>query len=268
MYLIFHEYQHLIKVRQAWFSSDAHQRSASARTVMLVNVPKDIMSEGGLRELASSIGGVGNVQNIWLAKNVKKLEKVYDDRDKECARLEKAEAKLLAKAAKNERKGKTPKGSSNAASSDENVAQALSDPERADADSIVDKYLSPKEKGKITWKQGFLGLIGTKMDRKQSPAYIRSHNEELEKMRQDANALENGNVAWLRFNTQQEAHTFARMVNRTKERKLVVSSVEVLPEDIQWSNTSMNPHERKIRTLISWGLTIGLIIIWSIPVGQ
>jgi hypothetical protein len=28
----------------------------------------------------------------------------------------------------------------------------------------------------------------------------------------------------------------------------------------------MNPYQRKIRTIISWSLTIGLIIIWAIPV--
>jgi hypothetical protein len=50
---------------------------------------------------------------------------------------------------------------------------------------LLEKYLTPKQRNKITWKQGFLGLIGRKMDREQSPAFIREKNEELEKMRAD-----------------------------------------------------------------------------------
>lgn len=41
---------------------------------------------------------------------------------------------------------------------------------------------------------------------------------------------------------------------------------QVVPEDIEWNNTSKNPYQRKIGGLISWALTVGLIIIWSIPV--
>jgi hypothetical protein len=28
----------------------------------------------------------------------------------------------------------------------------------------------------------------------------------------------------------------------------------------------MNPYQRKVRTIISWSLTVGLIIIWAVPV--
>jgi hypothetical protein len=40
----------------------------------------------------------------------------------------------------------------------------------------------------------------------------------------------------------------------------------VIPEDIEWSNIGKNPYQRKISTIISWALTIGLIIIWAVPV--
>lgn len=42
--------------------------------------------------------------------------------------------------------------------------------------------------------------------------------------------------------------------------------LQVVPEDIEWNNTSKNPYQRKIGGIISWTLTIGLIIVWSIPV--
>lgn len=47
---------------------------------------------------------------------------------------------------------------------------------------------------------------------------------------------------------------------------LIRGGVELVPEDIEWSNISMSPYERQIRTIVSWCLTVGLIIVWAIPV--
>lgn len=239
---------------------------------MLVNVPKDLMSGSTLRELASGITHSAAPIKVWLSREAKKIEDVYDDRAKEHARLEAGEGKMLMRAVKNVKKNKVP---------------SSPDSERAStsADSLLEKYLTPKQRNKLTWKQGFLGLIGRKMDREQSPAFIREKNEELERMRADMEQFQLGNVAFMRFKSQAEAHTFARCVNKDKARKLIHSGIEVsrgiastemrrpdilplqvVPEDIEWNNTSKNPYQRKIGSIISWALTIGLITIWSIPV--
>ncbi|KAI5449824.1 phosphate metabolism protein 7 [Naganishia albida] len=256
IYIIFREYQHFLVTRQSWLTSSTHQRLARARTVMLVNVPKDLMSGSTLRELAGSITHSAAPVKVWLSREAKKIEDVYDERTKEHARLEAGEGKMLMQAVKNVKKKKVPSSTSS------------SDPERTttSADALIEKYLTPKQRSKVTWKQGFLGLIGRKMDREQSPAFIREKNEELERMRGDLDQFELGNVAFLRFKSQAEAHTFARCVNKDRERKLIKSGIEVVPEDIEWNNTSKNPYQRKIGGIISWALTIGLIIVWSIPV--
>ena len=256
LYIIFQEYQHFIKTRQQWLSTTTHQRLARARTVQLVNVPEDLMNGSTLRELAGSITQSSSPVKVWLSREAKKIEDVYDERNDEHLRLEAGEGKMLMQAVKNVKKNKLPSGSS-----------ASADPERASSvDALLEKYLTPKQRSKITWKQGFLGLIGRKMDREQSPAFIREKNEELEKMRADLEQFKLGNVAFLRFKTQAEAHTFARCVNKAKERKGITTGIEVVPEDIEWNNTSKNPKQRKVGGIISWSLTIGLIIIWSIPV--
>lgn len=260
IYLIFREYVHLMKVRQAWLASQTHQRLARTRTVMLVNVPEDLMSGSALEELSTTIStrsSTGSRTKVWLARKVGDMEKIFDDRNDECSRLEAGEAKLLAKVSKNVKKGKTP---SNPPAGQSNSPMET---ERAGSDAIIDKYLTPKEKGKISWKQGPLGLIGKKMDRQQSPAFIREKNSELQKLRDDEHNLPLGNVAWIRFSTQQEAHVFARVVNHDKSRRMIQSSIEVVPEDIIWKNTSMNPKQRKAGAVVSWAITIGLIIIWA-----
>lgn len=180
------------------------------------------MSGSTLRELAGSITHSAAPVKVWLSREAKKIEDVYDERTKEHARLEAGEGKMLMQAVKNVKKKKVPSSSSS------------SDPERTttSADALIEKYLTPKQRSKVTWKQGFLGLIGRKMDREQSPAFIREKNEELERMRGDLDQFELGNVAFLRFKSQAEAHTFARCVNKDRERKLIKSGIEVclLPE--------------------------------------
>jgi len=42
--------------------------------------------------------------------------------------------------------------------------------------------------------------------------------------------------------------------------------LEVSPEDVIWSNLGLNPYERRIRMLISYAVTAGLIILWAFPV--
>ncbi|KAL7420554.1 phosphate metabolism protein 7 [Cryptotrichosporon argae] len=281
LYLLWHEYNHFVEVRQAWLRSPQHVASARTRTVALVNVPSDMNSETGLRELASQVAavtgsagpsaprrseateigspiahkgeqGAGGVTHIWLGKKVKDVEKVWAERDKECGRLEGGIGKLLKVGQKNERKGKTPE------------KKGKVDEHRAGA-TMVDRFVKPKKQP--TWKQGPLGLWGKKMTLESSPVYIREHNDQLRGLREKQGDLELGNVAFVRFATQEQAHQFARLASSTsKQLRMLNTGIELIPEDVVWSNISMNPYQRKIRTLISWALTIGLIIIWAIPV--
>jgi hypothetical protein len=161
-----------------------------------MNLPEDLMSGSALRSIASTITGSSSERNapkVWLSRDTKDIQEVYDDRNDECNRLEAGEAKLLAKVTKNVKKGKTPTKTPSHGS-----GASPMDTERADADAVIDRYLTPKEKGKLTWKQGFLGFFGRKMDRQQSPAFIREKTAELDNLRSGQDSLKLGNVAWLR----------------------------------------------------------------------
>jgi hypothetical protein len=130
---------------------------------------------------------------------------------------------------------------------------------------MVDRFVAPNKRP--SWKQGILGLIGKKMTLETSPIYIRDHNAQLDSMRQGEDELPLGDTAFLRFASQGEAHSFARLVSSTdKSLRSVRTGVEMVPEDVQWSNTSMSAAQRKTRTIVSWALTITLIIFWTIPV--
>jgi hypothetical protein len=125
------------------------------------------------------------------------------------------------------------------------------DTERGGAE-MVDRFVVPKKRP--TWKQGLLGLIGKNMTLETSPTYIED-------------SYPQGDVAFVRFASQAEAHSFARLIPSTdKKYHLVKTHIELVPEDVQWSNTSMSAAQRKTKTMLSWALTIFLIIIWAVPV--
>ena len=274
-YTLWREYQHFVDVRQAWLTSQQHLSLARSRTVVFTGIPDEYNSMSGLNELVQTVNTMpGNkaprvsiaddrtvtngsddnlaaAPQIWLGKKVKDVEKVWEDRDQECTRLEGGVGKLLKLAAKNEKKGKTPE------------KQGKYDAER-DSSYLAHRYVLPKKVP--TWKQGFLGLIGKKMNFESSPEYIAEKNAELEKMR--AQEFEQGNTAFLRFSSQHEAHNFARLANTagSKKLRLASASVEVVPEDVEWTNMSMSAPQRKARKVVSWAITIGIIITWAIPV--
>ncbi|BEJ14084.1 hypothetical protein CspHIS471_0312580 [Cutaneotrichosporon sp. HIS471] len=266
-YLLWREFRHFVDIRTRWLKSDSASRKS--RTVMITNVPKDVFSEAGIKELAASVAaqtssglprpsGIsadthrapGGVTDVWLARKVKAVETVWQDRDKECNRLEGGVGKLLKLAQKNQLKGKTPE------------AKGTWNQESANP---ADQYVLPKKQPK--WKQGFLGLFGKKMDLDTSPLYIREKNDELVKLRANEDDYELGNVAFVRFATQDEALNFARLVKKSDRKRfmMVKTSFEVVPDDVIWSNVSINPYQRKARTFVSWALTVTLIIFWTIP---
>lgn len=130
---------------------------------------------------------------------------------------------------------------------------------------MVDRFVLPKKRP--TWKQGLLGLIGKKMTLETSPAYIAGHNDQIDDIRDNEDSLPQGDVSFVRFASQIEAHSFARLIPSVdKKYRMVKTHIEVVPEDIEWKNVSMSAAQRKSKTAVSWALTIFLIIIWAVPV--
>jgi hypothetical protein len=75
------------------------------------------------------------------------------------------------------------------------------------------------------------------------------------------------NGAFILFNKQIAAHMAAQTLTHHEPYRMSGSLkyIEVAPEDVIWKNLVMNPYERRVRLALSWGATIGLIILWAIP---
>ena len=75
------------------------------------------------------------------------------------------------------------------------------------------------------------------------------------------------NAAFILFNKQIAAHIAAQILTHHQPYRMsaLQKYIEVAPEDVIWENLTMNPYNRRLRTMLSWIATIGLVILWSIP---
>ncbi|KAI0250632.1 DUF221-domain-containing protein [Lactifluus subvellereus] len=76
------------------------------------------------------------------------------------------------------------------------------------------------------------------------------------------------NGAFILFNKQIAAHMAAQTLTHHEPYRMSDSLkyVEVAPDDVIWDNLVLNGYERRVRSAISWAATIGIIIVWAIPV--
>ncbi|KZT52528.1 DUF221-domain-containing protein [Calocera cornea HHB12733] len=248
LFMIYREYAHFSEMRQAYLNSPAHAALARSRTVMVTNLPKEYDGEERIRELASFVPGP--IEQVWLPRAVKPLEKLFDARNKECQILEKAENKLSKTATKNVRKNKLPE------------KQAAT--ENGD---VISKYVLDKKRPSHhigTLASMTLGFFGKKVDTlSYSPQFIREQDEQLQLLRKGMDQYKLANSAFIRFTKQSDAHMFIQNLKKNTKIRMISGSTEVVPEDVVWGNLSMSPYMRKLRLAASWAATIGLIIIWG-----
>lgn len=209
--MLFREFRHFLRIRQAYLNSPAHATLARSRTVMLNNLPKGWENEERLRELASFTHGP--VEQVWIPRNVKAMEKAFEERNKECVRLEAAEANVQVLAAKNVLKKKTPAA------------------EHMEEGDITSRYILRKKRP--SHRTGLMGLLGRKVDTLEySPRHIREQEELLVAERAKLDACPVVPSAFIRFHKQTDAHMFASLVKKQPGAKLVGAAVEVVPEDV------------------------------------
>ena len=67
------------------------------------------------------------------------------------------------------------------------------------------------------------------------------------------------NSAFILFNNQMAAHMAALLLTHHEPYRMSQKYIDVAPEDVVWSNLSMNPYEAHVRTLVSYGATAGLV---------
>jgi hypothetical protein len=72
--------------------------------------------------------------------------------------------------------------------------------------------------------------------------------------------------AFITFNQQIAAHIALNALSHHEPYRMAGRYADVAPDDVIWGNLGMNAYEQKVRMIISYAATAGLIIFWAIPV--
>jgi len=98
LWMIYREMKSFVDLRHDFLLSKSHSNLAQARTVLVTAVPDELSTEHDLRTFASFVPG--GVDRVWMYRDSKELNELFEERQEACKRLEAAEAQLLVLATK------------------------------------------------------------------------------------------------------------------------------------------------------------------------
>lgn len=284
--------RHFIAHRQRWLVSPDYATSAKASTVLIRGVPQRYLSERALKMLFEHLPG--GVAKVWLNRDLKDMPDVYERRLKACGKLESAETSLLNTATKLRNK-RVKKGEQEVVDTEKNMSLA---------EALVPKDQRPTHRLPAGFLPFSLPLIGKKVDSiewarneiVETNALLKEQRLSLAKdvaqtsaddahpglpppetnhpdaMKAAEDTKVSGqtyppmNSAFVLFNKQIAAHLAAQTLTHHAPYRMADRHLGVAPQDVIWANLNLNPYEARVRIAISWGITLGLIILWAFPV--
>ena len=297
-----YEMKHFVTLRQRWLIDPVNAASPKASTILVTGVPRRYLTEAAITNLYSHLPG--GVAKVWLNRDLKEMPDLYERRQKAAKKLESAETNLLNTAVKLRNKklkkeAKERKKSGDAPNDGRPLTSpSINDVEQGDvplAEKLVPKSKRPTHRLPVFgWVPFGLPLVGEKVDSIEwarqelaettqalrtarrtlardviatttLPPADTNHPDALKADPLSAQTYPPLNSAFVLFNKQVAAQMAAQVLTHHMPYRMTAQGVGVSPDDVIWSNLNMNPYEARIRTAISWAITIGLIIVWAIP---
>ncbi|RKP34428.1 hypothetical protein BJ085DRAFT_14602, partial [Dimargaris cristalligena] len=234
-YSILRNIQLYITLRHRYLLNPAHQASAQANTILVTDIPNSLNTKSKLYQIFSAFPG--GVRHVYQPRKVPELEKMVELRDNLALKLESVLTQQVVQAAK------------------------------LKAKAIESNQEPPTEVERPTHRTGTLPCTGPRVDS------LKFYTEQLHDLNQriaESQALVRQQPrlgsAFILFNTQVAAHMAYQSLLDKRPLYMNPRHLEVDPNDIVWSNLSINPYSRQIRQAVSVAATIALVIFWAIPV--
>jgi len=160
--MIRREMSAFVKLRQQFLLSQSHSRLAQARTVLITSVPDALAKERALRTFASFVPG--GVDRVWLFRDTRSLNELFERRQEACAKLEEATTALLKDAISAWRKNvKLHKTEIKRRKKDEEGSHGLIELEVPPiTKEFLDELVPPANRPHH--RTGFLGMVGCKVN--------------------------------------------------------------------------------------------------------
>lgn len=250
VYLIKREFDVLVEKRRTFLTSRAWATKVQSRTVLVTGIPKEYLSVEALQDLTKDIPG--GVRKIWLARDVKDLNDVYERRNDAVKKLESADNKVIKLANKRVRKNKV----------DVNGSEDLGASEKMHETPVLAKYIP--EKKRPTHRLGKIPFFGKKVDTiSWTTEEIEKTESELERERQDVSKFETRSSAFILFNNQISAHIFAQSLKGDSPLRRGGRHLNVAPDDVVWNNLNVNAYSAKARRAAVLAVISAFIIFFT-----
>ena len=302
LYRIYAEKLNFIDVRQRFLTSPEHRLKASARTILITNIPTDYRSKEALEALYDVF--VDNDDRskltVWVNRDYGPLRKLIARRRNLRHALEKEELKILRLVNKKYRqKGEVkawrrpsenrPRDS--LVSNEEEQAlteqgdKSISSAFEADCQTkqlAWHQYIKPSASPKIAldrdkdgnWKPASTFQLWGSSEKKKVPkiAWLRAEiaqlNVKVEGLLQkldDEDLFKKQNSAFIQFDRQMAAHMACSLVSHTKAGQMSPRYLEIAPHEIIWQNMNVTSSGRLIRTCIALILFVAMLFLWGVP---
>ncbi|KAJ7629889.1 hypothetical protein B0H17DRAFT_1109402 [Mycena rosella] len=262
IFMIRRELLHFLDMRHKFLISKSHSRLAQARTVLITSVPDELANEQDLRLFASFVPG--GIDRVWIYRDTKSLNKLFNRRQSACRKLEAAEAEVLKHATGAWRIKEAAHRKLHKKKRDEEhgyMDLELPATSRELLDELVPLKARPKH------RTGFLGLFGPEVETiPWCIAEISRLNGEIHEMRENIVKGKFLGSVFIRCNLQLGAHVLAQCVSYHRPLAMKDKWMETNPKDIVWENLDDGALEMTWRYATSWIATFGLIVAWIVPV--
>ena len=302
LYRLYREKINFIDVRQGFLTSPEHRLKASARTVLITNIPQEYRSKEKLEALYDVF--VDNDDRsrltVWVNRDYSSLRALVARRRSLRHALEKEELRTLRLVnEKYQTRGdveasKTAAGNASQESlaaddekgahskDDEQTISAVFESDCREEAQLWHKYLKASTATKISLIQGKDGSwkpassfkfwgSGEKKVVLKIP-WLRAEiarltiriDKALLKL-DDEKLFKTQNSAFVQFDRQMSAHMACSLVSHTKAGRMSPRFLEVAPHEIIWPNMDVTSFGRLVRTFIALVLFAAMLFLWGIP---
>lgn len=302
LYRIYREKLNFIDVRQRFLTSPEHRLKASAKTVLITNIPREYRSIEALKALYDVF--VDNDDRsrltVWVNRDYGSLRALVARRRSLRHALEKEELRILRLVNKKYRKSGEVKALKRTAENISRESLAPDDDNEPNAEckqqdistayerdcreegQLWQKYLMPSTASQISlvrgktgsWKPASSFKMWVSGERKKVPkiAWLRAEIarltvriEELLLKLDDEERFKKQNSAFIQFDRQMSAHMACSLVSHNKAGRMSPRFLEVAPHEIIWPNMDVTSRGRVVRTCIALVLFLVMLFLWGIP---
>lgn len=304
LYRMYREKLNFIDVRQRFLTSPEHRLKASARTVLVTNIPEEYRSKEALEALYDVF--VDNDDRtrltVWVNRDYGSLRSLVARRRKLRHALEKEELRVLRMVNKKYRKSGMSASTKHVneqtteepPASEVDEADVRIDPSQSqqailkahdtdcnDHSQLWRDYLPESTQSQIsivqnkdgTWKEAsFLNLRSSDTKKVSKIAWLRAEvgrlsvqiADLLPKL-DDEEHFKKQNSAFIQFDRQMSAHMACSLASHTLPGRMEPRFLEVAPHEIVWPNMGLTSLGRLIRTCIALVLFVAMLFLWGIP---